>query len=69
LKVPVTCSCGSSSVSTEYGLFITYPLRPNDTVESVAAETGLNTIDVAAELQPGRGFQPREWFGVYSRQR
>jgi len=43
LTVPVTCSCGGSSVSTEYGLFITYPLRPGDTLVSLAAETGLST--------------------------
>jgi chitin elicitor receptor kinase 1 len=43
LNVQVTCSCGSESVSKEYGLFITYPLRPNDTVESVVAETNLST--------------------------
>jgi chitin elicitor receptor kinase 1 len=55
LKVPVTCSCGSSSVSTEYGLFITYPLRPNDTVESVAAETGLNTT-LLQSYNPGVDF-------------
>jgi chitin elicitor receptor kinase 1 len=55
LKVPVTCSCGSSSVSTEYGLFITYPLRPNDTVESVAAETGLNAT-LLQSYNPGVDF-------------
>ena len=28
LNVTVNCSCGNSSVSEDYGLFITYPLRP-----------------------------------------
>ncbi|XP_059450780.1 chitin elicitor receptor kinase 1-like [Corylus avellana] len=55
LNVPVTCSCGSGSVSREYGLFITYPLRPNDTVESVAAETNLSTALLEA-YNPGVDF-------------
>uniref|UniRef100_A0A7N2MB13 non-specific serine/threonine protein kinase n=1 Tax=Quercus lobata TaxID=97700 RepID=A0A7N2MB13_QUELO len=42
LNVMVTCSCGSSSVSKDYGLFITYPLRPEDTIESIASATSLS---------------------------
>ncbi|KAL4620076.1 hypothetical protein ACB092_06G127300, partial [Castanea dentata] len=42
LNVTVTCSCGNSSVSEDYGLFITYPLQPGDTVESIALATGFN---------------------------
>jgi len=56
LKVPVTCSCGSSSVSREYGLFITYPLRPNETVEKVAAETGFNSTTLLQSYNPGVDF-------------
>ena len=55
LKVPVTCSCGSSSVSKLYGLFITYPLRPNDTLESVAVETGLSST-LLQSYNPGVDF-------------
>jgi chitin elicitor receptor kinase 1 len=56
LKVPVTCSCGSSSVSREYGLFITYPLRPNETVEKVAAEMGFNSTTLLQSYNPGVDF-------------
>jgi chitin elicitor receptor kinase 1 len=55
LNVSVTCSCGSSSVSKLYGLFITYPLRPNDTLESVAAETGLSST-LLQSYNPGVDF-------------
>ncbi|KAK4577211.1 hypothetical protein RGQ29_027641 [Quercus rubra] len=42
LKVTINCSCGNCLVSNGYGLFIMYPLRPEDTVESIAAPTGLD---------------------------
>ncbi|KAK3445899.1 hypothetical protein EUGRSUZ_A01104 [Eucalyptus grandis] len=41
LKVVVNCSCGNGTVSKDYGLFITYPLRPVDTLGSVEAEVNL----------------------------
>lgn len=41
LNVSVNCSCGDSSVSKDYGLFMTYPLRPNDTLASIANQTNL----------------------------
>lgn len=43
LNVTVNCSCGNSDVSKDYGLFITYPLRPGQTLQSVANEVGLDT--------------------------
>ncbi|XP_028758101.1 lysM domain receptor-like kinase 3 [Neltuma alba] len=43
LNVTVNCSCGNSDVSKDYGLFITYPLRPGQTLQSVAGEAGLDT--------------------------
>jgi chitin elicitor receptor kinase 1 len=55
LKVPVTCSCGDSSVSKDYGLFITYPLRPGETVESIASATGLNAT-LLQSYNPGKNF-------------
>ncbi|KAJ6941209.1 hypothetical protein NC651_007104 [Populus alba x Populus x berolinensis] len=41
LNVSVDCSCGDSSVSKDYGLFMTYPLRPEDTLASIANQTNL----------------------------
>ncbi|KAK9267545.1 hypothetical protein L1049_009973 [Liquidambar formosana] len=41
LNVTVNCSCGNSIVSKDYGLFITYPLRPGEDLASVANESGL----------------------------
>lgn len=42
LNVPVLCSCGSRRVSKDYGLFITYPLRPGENLSSIANSTGLS---------------------------
>ncbi|KAA8524730.1 hypothetical protein F0562_011153 [Nyssa sinensis] len=42
LNVTVSCSCGDSSVSKDYGLFVTYPLRPGETLESIATQTNLS---------------------------
>lgn len=41
LNVTVNCSCGDRRVSKDYGLFVTYPLRPEDNLSSIAAESGL----------------------------
>ncbi|KAK9734338.1 hypothetical protein RND81_04G132600 [Saponaria officinalis] len=42
VNVPVNCSCGNSRVSTEYGLFITYPLRVEDSLSSISKHFGLS---------------------------
>ncbi|KAL6992956.1 non-specific serine,threonine protein kinase [Sarracenia purpurea var. burkii] len=42
LNVTVNCSCGNSKVSKDYGLFITYPLRPGENLSSVAGEFNLS---------------------------
>ncbi|KAF3443434.1 hypothetical protein FNV43_RR13116 [Rhamnella rubrinervis] len=42
LKVIVNCSCGNSDISKEYGLFITYPLRPGETLQTVAGNQSLD---------------------------
>ena len=55
LNVTVTCSCGDSSVSKDYGLFITYPLRPEDTVESIASATNLS-VALLQSYNPGVNF-------------
>ncbi|XP_030929477.1 lysM domain receptor-like kinase 3 isoform X2 [Quercus lobata] len=55
LNVTVTCSCGDSSVSKDYGLFITYPLRPEDSVESIASTTNLS-VALLQSYNPGVNF-------------
>ncbi|XP_056177558.1 chitin elicitor receptor kinase 1 [Syzygium oleosum] len=55
LRVVVNCSCGDSAVSKEYGLFITYPLRAGETLESVAAEVNLNAT-LLQSYNPGVNF-------------
>ncbi|KAL6992829.1 LysM domain receptor-like kinase 3 [Sarracenia purpurea var. burkii] len=42
LNVTVNCSCGNSQVSKDYGLFITYPLRPGENLSSVAGEFNIS---------------------------
>ncbi|KAE9456202.1 hypothetical protein C3L33_11897, partial [Rhododendron williamsianum] len=41
VNVTVNCSCGNASVSEDYGLFVTYPLRPEDSLKSIAANASL----------------------------
>ncbi|XP_047974357.1 chitin elicitor receptor kinase 1-like [Salvia hispanica] len=55
LKVVVNCSCGDENVSEDYGLFITWPLRPGDTLESVAAANNL-TADIVSRYNPSANF-------------
>ncbi|KAG0502611.1 hypothetical protein HPP92_002683 [Vanilla planifolia] len=40
VNVAVTCFCGDESVSKDYGLFVTYPLRGEDSLRSLAAGYG-----------------------------
>ncbi|OMO99220.1 hypothetical protein CCACVL1_03887 [Corchorus capsularis] len=42
LNVTVNCSCGDASVSKHYGLFITYPLRYGETLDTVLIQTNLS---------------------------
>ncbi|KAK4347616.1 hypothetical protein RND71_033955 [Anisodus tanguticus] len=41
VNVIVNCSCGNSHVSKDYGLFITYPLRPDENLVTVADDFNL----------------------------
>ncbi|KAJ0638798.1 putative non-specific serine/threonine protein kinase [Helianthus annuus] len=43
VNVTVNCSCGDGSVSREYGLFLTYPLRPGETLDSVSWAANLSS--------------------------
>ncbi|KAK1418174.1 hypothetical protein QVD17_27314 [Tagetes erecta] len=43
LNVTVNCSCGDTSISKDYGLFITYPLHPGETLDSVSSAVNLSS--------------------------
>ncbi|KAK9734341.1 hypothetical protein RND81_04G132800 [Saponaria officinalis] len=55
VNVPVNCSCGNNRVSTEYGLFITYPLRVEDSLSSISKHFGLNE-SLLQGYNPGANF-------------
>ncbi|KAI7999863.1 LysM domain receptor-like kinase 3 [Camellia lanceoleosa] len=42
VNVVVNCSCGNSRVSKDFGLFISYPLRPGENLSAIAAEFNLS---------------------------
>ncbi|KAL5101655.1 hypothetical protein RYX36_005982 [Vicia faba] len=42
VNVTVNCSCGNSQISKDYGLFVTYPLRPRDSLEKIASHSKLD---------------------------
>ncbi|XP_057441607.1 lysM domain receptor-like kinase 3 [Lotus japonicus] len=55
LNVTVNCSCGNSEVSKDYGLFITYPLRIEDSLQSIAEEMKLEA-ELLQRYNPGVNF-------------
>ncbi|XP_022847595.1 chitin elicitor receptor kinase 1-like [Olea europaea var. sylvestris] len=55
LRVTVNCSCGNSHVSKDYGLFITYPLRPGESLSSIANEFRLPE-GLLQDYNPGVNF-------------
>ncbi|XP_057955851.1 chitin elicitor receptor kinase 1-like [Malania oleifera] len=55
LNVTVNCSCGNSSISDSYGLFVTYPLRPGETLDSIASEFSL-AADLLQRYNPNSNF-------------
>ncbi|KAK1568667.1 hypothetical protein Q3G72_027366 [Acer saccharum] len=55
LNVTVTCSCGDAAVSKDYGLFVTYPLRPEDSLASIASAANL-TESLLQKYNPGVNF-------------
>ncbi|KAL0905415.1 hypothetical protein M5K25_023835 [Dendrobium thyrsiflorum] len=57
INVVINCSCGDPGVSREYGLFETYPLRPGETLDSVAAEFNLSSQkSLIQQYNPGKNF-------------
>ncbi|KAJ4831730.1 Chitin elicitor receptor kinase 1 [Turnera subulata] len=55
LNVTVNCSCGDRAVSGEYGLFVTYPLLPEDSLESLASSSNV-TQELLQRYNPGVDF-------------
>ncbi|KAL0321111.1 UNVERIFIED_CONTAM: LysM domain receptor-like kinase [Sesamum radiatum] len=60
INVTVNCSCGDAHVSRDYGLFATYPLRAGESLQSLAAETGvpgnlLEKFNEGLHFSPGSG--------------
>ncbi|MED6137177.1 LysM domain receptor-like kinase 3 [Stylosanthes scabra] len=55
VNVTVNCSCGNSSVSKDYGLFVTYPLEQGDTLLKIANDTKLDA-KLLQSYNPGVNF-------------
>ncbi|XP_027171828.1 lysM domain receptor-like kinase 3 [Coffea eugenioides] len=55
LNVTVNCSCGDKAISKDYGLFVTWPIRDGDTLDSVAAANNLSA-DVVRRYNPTASF-------------
>ncbi|KAK9741736.1 hypothetical protein RND81_03G124800 [Saponaria officinalis] len=55
ISVMINCSCGNSSVSTDYGLFITYPLISDDTLSSIAEQMNVSA-SLLQKYNPGVDF-------------
>ncbi|EMS58517.1 Proline-rich receptor-like protein kinase PERK1 [Triticum urartu] len=56
VNVTVNCSCGDAGISTDYGLFRTFPLRDWETLASVAATRDLSSpeqMDIVRRYNPG----------------
>ncbi|WJX59072.1 hypothetical protein P8452_44452 [Trifolium repens] len=55
LNVTVNCSCGNSDVSMDYGLFITYPLRSEDSLQLISNKTQIDA-ELLQKYNPGVNF-------------
>ncbi|KAK7276539.1 hypothetical protein RIF29_17680 [Crotalaria pallida] len=55
VNVTVTCSCGNSLISKDYGLFITYPLRAVNSLQQLANETHIDA-KLLQSYNPGANF-------------
>lgn len=56
LNVSVNCFCGNESVSKDYGLFVTYPLRPEDSLDAIASSSGV-PAETLQRYNPGVDFR------------
>nr|ASM47204.1 lysm-containing receptor kinase 1 [Parasponia rigida] len=55
INVTVNCTCGDRHVSKDYGLFVTYPLRPAENLSSVAVVAGV-PARLLEQYNPGYNF-------------
>ncbi|KAG8477985.1 hypothetical protein CXB51_027393 [Gossypium anomalum] len=58
VTVVVNCSCGDATISKDYGLFVTYPLRPGENLSYVLTQANLS-LDLSGLVQrynPGVNF-------------
>lgn len=55
INVIVNCSCGEKSVSKDYGLFVTYPLRPGENLSGVVDESEIPS-DLLQKYNPTSDF-------------
>ncbi|KAL5715367.1 chitin elicitor receptor kinase [Ranunculus cassubicifolius] len=55
LNVTINCYCGDQTVSKDYGLFVTYPMRPGDTLSSIATTFDLSQ-DIVRRYNPDVNF-------------
>lgn len=46
LNVTVNCTCGNSRISEKYGYFVTYPLRSEDSLDSIASQFNISRDDL-----------------------
>ncbi|KAF8031913.1 hypothetical protein BT93_D0968 [Corymbia citriodora subsp. variegata] len=63
INVAVNCTCGDRRVSSTYGAFMTYPLRPGGQLGGVGGRVG-PAGPVAGAVQPGCRLQWRDGAGV-----
>lgn len=54
LNVTVNCSCGDSSISKDYGYFLTYPLRPDEDMADVLVRLGAPSIELVERYNQGK---------------
>ncbi|KAK7300372.1 hypothetical protein RJT34_11216 [Clitoria ternatea] len=55
VNVTVNCYCGNSNISKDYGLFVTYPLRPGNNLHAISNETNLDA-QLLQRYNPGANF-------------
>jgi len=55
INVTVNCYCGDNKVNKKFGLFLTYPLRPEDNLTGLA-QTMNTTVDLLRAYNPNVNF-------------
>ncbi|MFS7967196.1 putative non-specific serine/threonine protein kinase [Helianthus anomalus] len=66
INMPVNCSCGNRSVSNDYRLLLTYPLRAGETLDSVSSVANLKyglirSYKLDVDFSPGSGLVYITW--------